>query len=723
MVGLWLLANGSEVAFDAGRALGGIVSQLPATFPAAIALLLGSVMNLGAGAVLVRAVKLAPFGSLAELVVAGLLGAVFLDTLLLFTLGPIGLFRALPLAVIDLGLIAAGALIRPWLVPGRRIPTSGFPLGWLLIIFVWAAPFLLQLASPVVPFLDVLPNHVAPVEHLRAFGSWESLAVSPSPIYGPSRLFLGYVALLGSLGVLTDLPAGIAVAAFALPATVLIAAGASLLAGVLAHGPDPAGAEGSAAERSRSVPRSTTFWVLLTIPLTFVFLRLPDARASVLVFPLVCLALATLVGGRADRAGAGPSLRTGAGRRRAVVLGGSLGAAVLVHPLGGAFAMATVALFALLSPERSRLAMAGIAGGLVLALPQAAVMIGLNAPAWAGLPALPAGLGVAAWLGSTGGGAMPAGLRAPSRDLGLPMILALIVLLGMGIAVLVVAAVTLPNAQDLATGAATTALVDYGVLLLAGALGLVLVRSLDAWRVIGSALVIGLLALGIAEWLPGDGLLIQSISYEVPKAVGYWLPWFVAVAGGLGLAAVWDHRDWTPALRIGICAGFIVLAAVDFQPAHVEEQGIEQHRYADSLAISLHRAQGGYWVGYPDSRQIVDGPRKALLAAVRGEEAAGRLSSSTPVLHVAPSFQQWVATPLGVFAGVIETDATEDPEHSLHTVGGRLFDVTDVPSLLAQGFPYVVVEGYGSSNQYLDAARSAGFTVVWGDEHSTLLHR
>ena len=63
--------------------------------------------------------------------------------------------------------------------------------AWLLVGVVWMAPVLLQLASPFAPFVDVLPNHVAPVEHLRTFGSWETLAVSPSPIYGPSRLFLG----------------------------------------------------------------------------------------------------------------------------------------------------------------------------------------------------------------------------------------------------------------------------------------------------------------------------------------------------------------------------------------------------------------------------------------------------------------------------------------------------------------------------------------------------
>lgn len=721
LVGLWLLGGASTASFDTGKALSGILSQLPETFPAAVSVLLAALINLAAGAVLLRVVRWIPFASFSELVVSGLAGAVLLDLLLLLLLGPIGQFKPLALAVVNLALLAGGALVRPWVLPGRRIPTNGFPSGWLLILVIWSAPLLLQLASPVVPFLDVLPNHVAPIEHLRTFGSWEALAVNPSPIYGPSRLFLGYVGVLGTLDVLTSRPAALAVAAFALPCSLLVAAGAMLLAGALTRRSDEASDETSASDRARMPPRSTLFWVLLTVPLTFVFLRLPDARASVLVFPLVCLALATLLAGGHDRQGIGPSLRTGVGRRRAIVLATALGAAVLIHPLGGAFGMATVLLAALLSRERTRLAFAGLVGAAVVALPQAAVMIGLNGHAWLAVPAVPAGLMVAAWLGTVSGGALPSGLRPPSRDVGLPLLTGMVVLGVAALAGLAFAVVRLPNGRELLLGSATTVVVDYGVLIIPAAMAVVFARSLDAWRVIGSALLVGLAALGVAEALPAGGLVLQSIAYEVPKAAGYWLPWFVAIAGGLGLAAVWDRREWSPALRVGLPAVFILLAAIDFQPGAIEEQGIEQHRYAATLAISLHRAQSGYWVGYPDSRQIMDAPRRALLDAVRSEIIGGRLHSDTPVLHVATSFQQWVATPLGVFAGVMETDATEDPEHSLHTAGGRLMDVRDLTKLLGPGFPYLVVEGYGATNAYLDAAAAAGYEVVAAGDQATLL--
>ena len=319
-----------------------------------MAILLAAVMNLGAGEVAPGWRGGRPSISVAELALAGLVGAITLDTLLLFSLGPPGLFRPLVLALVNLGILAIGAFIRPWLVPGvRNMPSIG-PLGWLLIAVVWASPLLLQLASPVVPFLDVLPNHVAPIEHLRTYGTWETLAVSPSPIYGPSRLFIGYVGLLGTLSTLTGVPATLAVAAFALPLSILLACASAYLAQVLASRREGLGVPSGGAVRS-----SAGYWALLTVPLTFAFLRLPDARATVLVFAPVSIALATLVapGGWA-------------GRSRPVMLAAALSATILVHPLAGAFAAATVGIVGVLSPARFRLAAAGLIGAALARFPR-----------------------------------------------------------------------------------------------------------------------------------------------------------------------------------------------------------------------------------------------------------------------------------------------------------------------------------------------------------------
>src|SRR6185503_5191947 len=97
---------------------------------------------------------------------------------------------------VHVGGLALGWWRRPILAVGEpRLPVPS--AMWWLILVPFGGALLLQLASPVVPFIDVLPNHVAPVEHLRTFGAYASLDTMPSPIYGPSRAFLGYTALLG----------------------------------------------------------------------------------------------------------------------------------------------------------------------------------------------------------------------------------------------------------------------------------------------------------------------------------------------------------------------------------------------------------------------------------------------------------------------------------------------------------------------------------------------
>jgi hypothetical protein len=56
------------------------------------------------------------------------------------------------------------------------------------------------------------------------------------------------------------------------------------------------------------------------------------------------------------------------------------------------------------------------------------------------------------------------------------------------------------------------------------------------------------------------------------------------------------------------------------------------------------------------------------------------------------SFQQWVSTPLGVFAGIMETAASQQTEVSSHTAGGRLFALDALDTLLRERFGYVLFE-------------------------------
>jgi len=86
------------------------------------------------------------------------------------------------------------------------------------------------------------------------------------------------------------------------------------------------------------------------------------------------------------------------------------------------------------------------------------------------------------------------------------------------------------------------------------------------------------------------------------------------------------------------------------------------------------------------------------------------------VLHLARSFQQWVATPLGVFDGVDETFVSLDPEVSHQTVGGRLDGLDQLPGFLAtRHFPYVVLEPEGLPDETRDRVLAADYEPIFAN--------
>ena len=109
--------------------------------------------------------------------------------------------------------------------------------------------------------------------------------------------------------------------------------------------------------------------------------------------------------------------------------------------------------------------------------------------------------------------------------------------------------------------------------------------------------------------------------------------------------------------------------------------------------------------------------------AVRREIDAGRLRHDTPVLHVAKSFQEWVATPLGVFDGVTETFASPDQEVSHQTAGGRLFNLNDLPGLIDGGtFTYAVLEpnGLADAGAVRAAIEARGYVSIFQNGQGTV---
>ena len=147
---------------------------------------------------------------------------------------------------------------------------------------------------------------------------------------------------------------------------------------------------------------------------------------------------------------------------------------------------------------------------------------------------------------------------------------------------------------------------------------------------------------------PGDlGFLGDALRFEVPKTVHYWLSAIAAAGAAAALAHVWA-RVTIPSLARAAAFAFVVVAALPLRLGNSGDAtthgGLRSDRRLPPRRAPLVgdirdrpalRGDSGFWVGFPDSRTVVDAPRQELLDAVRAEIAAGRLRHDTEVLHVA----------------------------------------------------------------------------------------
>jgi hypothetical protein len=743
LAGFGLLFAGLEVVrvspdwgFSYGGAVNGVLSQLAVTGPAVVLIAAATTANIMVGAFALRLLGTAAFRSLSDLFLSGFTAAVVIDAVALFILGSVGFFGWPELLALHVGAAAGYVAAR------RRLPLMAAPVRfrvsrpaawWLLVAAVWAGPVIVALASPAVPFMDVLPNHVAPVEHIHVFGSFATLTTSPSPIYGPSRLMLGYVAMLGQLSTITNLHAILADAAFALPLTMLVALAARRLAGALFGG-------------------SAGFWVLLTFPLTFTFMRLPDARGTVVVFPIAAWALVTVATelrarqaerraterriGRAPEASASP--RAGGSPAMNVGLVFAVGAGFLVHPLVGLVAITAVAGALVLYPrELARPVIPALVGGGLIALPQVLTMGAIDVPSWVGAVLIVAGIGAAyaasavidlltlSW--APGRAPAPSPIETVHSTGGwtrAAIVAAAILFL------LVLAQRIIAPSGDPANPAdpAGELMVDFPHLVwltMAGAL-LAILRPGRGWILLGCGIGAGLVAWAATGEIGYANLTQQAVHYEVPKSVEYWLPVMLAIGGAGCLAAI--QRERRLGLLRPVAVGvFLAIAIYPTTMPLVQDVRIAEHRGAESLGLALREAERGYWATYPDPRLIIDAPRQAVVDEIRAEEQAGRLGPKTRVLHIASSFQQWSSVPIGVFTGAIETSISLQPELSIHTEGGRLLGFDRLAAELASGYGYVVIEPAGLPGDVLDQSTAlvaqAGYTQIWSNSQATIYAR
>jgi len=702
LAGLDVVAVSPDWGFTYPGAWTGILSQLPVTLPAAVLVAGAAAANVAAGALLLRLAGGRPYRSITDFALGGFATAAIADAALLFVLGSLGLFGWPELLVAHAG-VAGLALARratsrreagrrhapAWTVfDGPVRPRLRRPLAWWpLVLMLWSGP----------------------------------LNVSPSPIYGPSRLMLGYVATLGTLTTLTNLHAILAEAAFATPLAILLALALRRATGAMFGG-------------------SSSFWILVAFPLTFTFSRIPDTRGTVEAFPLALYALALV----ADELRVVANWRDDPPFRPDLALTFALAGAVLVHPLIGMFAWAAALAALILYPlQLGPRLIPALAGSAVMSLPQVLTMSAVAAPSWIGFVLLAAGLATAFAVAA----AIAVTVRA-LRDAEIAEVLAdwsfdttwtsgfcRITVIVFGIATMLRITQTHMNFPEDWPEVQIDSFARLVGLALLGSL-LALLRPQRGWILVGCAIGAAASAWATASMF-GDASLTQlAIHYEVPKTVEYWIPTMLALGSAAAISAVWRLR------RLGFVRplavfGFLLVSLYPFTqplalgPVKVDTSLVEaplaadiaigEHRGAESLGLALREADLGYWdfLGYPDARNVIDEQRQQVVDEIRSLEAEGRIGPSTQILHVASDFQQWTSVPIGVFTGAIETSVSLDPIANIHTEGGRLYGFGDLDTLLRAHPGFVVLEPQNlDATQYDGVVRELtthGYREIWSN--------
>jgi len=170
-----------------------------------------------------------------------------------------------------------------------------------------------------------------------------------------------------------------------------------------------------------------------------------------------------------------------------------------------------------------------------------------------------------------------------------------------------------------------------------------------------------------------------------------------------------------------LVSAWLLVAALPLRTEPINGLHVGERYLAENIAIQLRYASRGYWTAYPDSRWLVDEQERQVLAAIRQEIVAGRITATSRLLHLAGTYRQTGAIPVGVFTGVIETVVSGDSKLTIFTVGGRLVPTSDLARELASDYDYLLIEPKDLPS---DAPQSApGYETIFSNERAILLRR
>lgn len=647
--------NGTPYSVNFSAAFAGLASVLPATGVAALKL--WAFWALSTAVVAGLLLQIDPELELSDAILGGAAGVWVIAYLLGQSLGPIRLFRPLTLWI----LVVAG-IVQIWRKPPRlrfAAPSAGQMLALLAVGLLSIGMLPLQLGSPVAPYMDVL-SYPASVQRILSFGVYLPFDNDPYGCCGPRAQTPGLELFFAMLAMGSHVKLGVlAHSATMLPMAALIIFATYRLGLTLAN--DTVG--GIAA---------------LFLFFGDIFRRMPGMRGTALDFALVALGLAFFLDRR---------------RSRTLIAMGALilGTSFAAHAIDGGMALVVATAGACLwlarrDFERFAISALCLAGTALFALPELAIGLGKALP----YPILPlaqfAGLALVLF------GVRKLRRPGPEVEDRLPW-------LGMGLVLILMGAVIYTHAS-MHDSMFELLLTQFPLLFLFAFGGLLIWagRENPASQSMGATLVAIALLLGAAYDFLNPLLNAMGGSQAFASGIGdisfkleeYWCPYFLVFPASIPFALLYDARERTRPLVVFVLLTLLIYPW--YQRTNVSYD-YDEHSIAEDWAIDLSTAAGGFWTGTPDSRWTLGQSGFALVDFLRSEQAKGRITPATHILHIAHDvIVMGDINRFSVFTGINDDPIVyEIPDTDIGWLAdGRVRRISELQQALAEHPAYIL---------------------------------
>jgi len=192
--------------------------------------------------------------------------------------------------------------------------------------------------------------------------------------------------------------------------------------------------------------------------------------------------------------------------------------------------------------------------------------------------------------------------------------------------------------------------------------------------------------LGSIVVLSGNGVFQSAVSDIGYKVEEYWTPYFLVFPAAILFAMLYDLNSRR---RLVVVLGMLVMLIYPWLPRYDTSYDYNEHSVSEEWGIGLSPPITGNWDGTTLPRWTMTPTDFALTDFLRKEQASGRITTDTHVLHIAHDASvggDFCRFP--VFTGIDDDPVVPQVEDWFK--GSRVRPLSELREALARNYPYIL---------------------------------